>query len=532
MAYEEIGRVEIVDVVRRWQAGESLRGIARALGLARNTVAAYVRAAEVAGVARAGPAPSDEQIAALLRARRPGPALGTRSAAAAPLAPHRARIAAWLSEDRLRLTRVQELLGQEGVAVSYTTLRRYVAAEGLGRPPKATVRVAPTAPGEVAEMDFVRLGPLVDRATGKAQVVWALAVVLSHSRHAFLWPLVRQTLEEVVAGLEAAWWFFGGVPKRLVLDNFPAAVAGTDPLAPRLTRGFLEYSQVRGFLADPARVRHPQDKPRVERFVDYATERFWKGATFADLADARRQARDWCRGVAGQRVHGTTRRLPLVVFGDEERSALTPLAATPAGLTLYAVPLWRRVTVHPDHHVQFQQALYSAPAASCPPGTVLEACGDKDLVKLYRRGELVKVHPRTHRGGRQTDPDDYPKDKTVYALRAPDRLVREAAALGEHTGAFAAKLLGGPLPWAALRQGYKLVRLAERYTPERLDAACARALGFGLVDVRRLERILVLALEHEGAPAPPTEERVLPLGRFARPASAFDHRHAATEVER
>lgn len=532
MAYEEIGRMEIIDVVRRWQAGESARATARALGLARNTVAAYLRAAEAAGIARDGLAPGDEQTAALLRSRRPGPAPGVRTAAAAPLTPHRERLGRWLSEDRLRLTRVRELLGQEGVAVSYTTLRRYVAQEGLGKPPKATVRVAPTAPGEVAEMDFVRFGPLGDRATGKTQVVWALAVVLSRSRHALLWPLVRQTLEEVVAGLEAAWWFFGGVPKRLVLDNFPAAVAGTDPLAPRFTRGFLEYSQARGFLADPARVRHPQDKPRVERFVDYATERFWKGGSFADLADVRRQARAWCTDVAGQRVHGTTRRVPLAVFADEERAALTPLAATPAGPTLYAVPLWRRVTVHPDHHVQFQQALYSAPAATCPPGTKLEACGDMDLVRLYRRGELVKVHPRTHRGGRQTDPGDYPAEKTAYALRAPDRLVREAEALGEHTGAFAAELLGGPVPWSALRQGYKLLRLAERYTPERLDAACARALGFGLVDVRRLERILVLALEHEGAPAPPADERVLPLGRFARPASAFDHRHGAAEGER
>ena len=86
------------------------------------------------------------------------------------------------------------------------------------------------------------------------------------------------------------------------------------------------------------------------------------------------------------------------------------------------------------------------------------------------------------------------------------------------------------MPWAALRQGYKLLRLAARDTPERLDAACARALGFDLVDVRRLERILVLALEHEGVPAPPADARLLPLGRFARPASAFDHRHAAPEA--
>jgi hypothetical protein len=50
----------------------------------------------------------------------------------------------------------------------------------------------------------------------------------------------------------------------------------------------------------------------------------------------------------------------------------------------------------------------------------------------------------------------------------------------------------------------RLLRLAERYTPERVEAACARALGFDLLDVRRLERILVLALEHEGQAAPPS----------------------------
>jgi hypothetical protein len=65
-----------------------------------------------------------------------------------------------------------------------------------------------------------------------------------------------------------------------------------------------------------------------------------------------------------------------------------------------------------------------------------------------------------------------------------------------------------PFPWSKLRQGQRLLRLAERYTSERLESACARALGFDLVDVRRLERILVLALEHEGQPVPPAEQRV------------------------
>jgi transposase len=529
MGYRELHRMEIEEVVRRWQAQESQRAIARATGLARATVKKYLAGAVGLGLRASGPAPSAAELAALRR-------LGVVAAKGAPreapelarLRPHQAQIGAWLRQERLQLTRVRELLGQQGVVVTYSTLRRFVGRAGFGKAPRRTVRMAETAPGEVAEMDFEKLGALIDPRTGRRQVVWGLSVVLVYSRHSFLWPLLQQTVEATIAGLEAAWRCFGGLPRRLILDNFPAAVAGTDPLAPRPTRAFLEYSQARGFLLDPARVRHPRDKPHVERGVSYARERFWKGGRFADLADAREQAERWSREVAGRRVHGTTRKLPLVVFEDEERPHLLPYDGVP-----YDVPVWRTARVHADRHVSVRYALYSAPFATCPPGTTLEVRADPALVKLYRRGELVKVHPRQPRGGRVTDPDDYPPERAAYALRAPERFVRQAEALGPSVGAFAARLLAGPLPWAKLRQAQRLVRLAERYTAARLDAACARALGFDLVDVRRLERILVLALEHEGVPAPPPDARVRPLlsARFARPGQAFDHRFPTAEVQ-
>ena len=101
-------------------------------------------------------------------------------------------------------------------------------------------------------------------------------------------------------------------------------MAGADALHPRLTRGFLEYSQHRGFITDPARVRHPKYKPMVERSAQYARERFFKSGDFKDLAGVRGQAQRWCRDVAGMRIHGTTRRQPLQVFQDEERTALLP----------------------------------------------------------------------------------------------------------------------------------------------------------------------------------------------------------------
>ena len=527
MGYREVGLMQMVDILRRWQAGESARAVARGMGLARDTVGKYLHEAQRLGLARQGPPPTNEQLLVLGRLGRTAPA-----ARAAPrgalLDPHREQIATWLREEHLQLTRVAELLDGRGVAVTYTTLRRYVRANGLAAGAHDTVRMADTAPGEVAEFDFGRLGPLPDPATGKRQLVWALNIVLVYSRHQFVWPLVRQTLAEVIAGLEAAWACWGGLPRRLVVDNFPAAIAGADALNPVLTRGFLEYSQARGFLVDPARVRHPKDKPHTERNVPYVRERFWKGGAFTDLADVRAQAQRWCLEVAGQRVHGTTRRVPLVVFREEEQACLLPYDHVP-----YDVPAWGLVTVHPDHHVAFQYALYSAPSTTCPPGAKVEIRSDQHLVRLSRRGELVKVHPRQPKGGRSTDPADYPPERTTYALRAPDAVVRQATMLGSFVGLFAERLLAGDFPWAKLRQGQKLLRLGERYTAARLNAACERALAVDLVDVTRVERMLKQALEQEPLPGEPAEARrvVLPSARFAREGRAFDHRYSQPEPE-
>ncbi|MFN0093244.1 MAG: IS21 family transposase [Dehalococcoidia bacterium] len=508
--------VQVREVIRRWQAGENKTAIGRASGISRRTVGRYIAVAETLGVAQDGEPPGEGLLAQLLQRNHAGPLPRGVGPVAQVLAGQDAQIANWLKDD-LQLSRIHELLAGEGVAVSYTTLRRYVRQAGLWKPTKTTVRMADWPPGEVAEIDFGRLGVLVDATTAKKHVVWALIVVLPASRHCFVWPLLRQTLAESIAGLEAAWRFFGGVPGRVILDNFPAAIAGPDALEPRPTRGFLEYSQERGFFIDAARVRKPRDKPHVERSVQYVRERFFKGGSFRDLEDCRDQAAHWCRDVAGLRVHGTTRQLPREVFEAEEQPMLQPYDGV-----IYDVPLWKEVTVHPDHHVSFEQALYSAPATTCPPGTKLEVRGDSGLVKLYRKGELVKVHPRQARGGRATDPGDYPAEKTAYALRHPDRIIHAAAALGPNVAVFAQRLFDGPLPWAKLRQGQKLLSLGEKYSAARLDAACARALAFDLIDVRRLQRILLRALDTEQAPVDAVTE---PLGnRFARPPEAFDHR--------
>ena len=249
--------------------------------------------------------------------------------------------------------------------------------------------------------------------------------------------------------------------------------------------------------------------------MQYVRERFFKGSNFDTLEEMRLAARRWCLNVAGLRVHGTTRRQPLQVFQDEERQALVPWDGEP-----YEVTHWRTVKVHPDHHVACQYALYSVPSALCPPGQQVEIGLGSKLVRIYHRGRLVKLHPRQPKGGRSTDAADYPAELTAYTLKAPEGIKHSAAEQGSAVAEFADRLLGGPLPWSKIRQGHKLLRLGQRYTPERLDAACWRALDVDLIDVRRVERILVQALEQSEMPEHPLP---LPAGRFARPGSVFVH---------
>jgi transposase len=509
MGFRELTMIDVRELLRRRQAGESARRAARECGADRKTVRRYYEAAEQCS---ADGELTDElvaQVAALVQAR-PAPA---PSDAWKALVPVRARIEAWLSAERpLRLVRIHELLAREGVVVSYSTLRRYAQRElGFGAP-RITVRLADTAPGEEAQVDFGHVGWLVD-ITDKRRKLWALIVTLSFSRHMFVWPTLTQTVNDVCEGLDEAWRFFGGIPRRVVLDNASSMVTVPNAQAPVLQRSFQEYAQARGILVDPARVRRPQDKGRVENAVPYVRERWCDGERFLDLRDARPSAARWCDEVAGARVHGTTRAIPRDVFAAEEKSHL---AAPPH--ERFDVPVWSQARVHPDHHVQVARSLYSVPTAYI--GRQLDVRLDSKTVRLYSGAELVKVHGRVAPGKRSTDPGDYPRTKTAYALRSVDALVAAARAKGHHVGAFAEKLLSGPIPWSKMRQAQALMRLCDRHGTDRVEAACERAIAFDVYDVPRIERMLKLARwSEQGAEA--TGKVVRLPGRFARGADHF-----------
>jgi hypothetical protein len=248
--------------------------------------------------------------------------------------------------------------------------------------------------------------------------------------------------------------------------------------------------------------------------VPYVRERWFAGEVFtADLAEIRRHAQGWCREVAGARAHGTTRQVPRDVYDRDERAHMQPAPEAP-----FDVPHWSEPKVHQDHHVQILKALYSVPTRHI--GKVLDARADRSSVRLYLGTELIKVHPRKAPGQRSTDPNDFPPGKAPWALRDVDAVLRSAREQGAQVGAFAERLLGGPVPWIKLRQAYQLLRLCNRYGQDRVNALCARALAFGVIDVPRLEGMLKDARRTEDDAVATGRVIALPA-RFARDASAF-----------
>lgn len=514
MAFREIRVFEVREVLRLWLAGEGFRATERLVGFDRKTVRRYVDAAVGLGLVRDG---SDEQltdvfIGLVVEAVRPHRTDGHGEAWRRCQA-HHDEITAWVADD-LTGVKMAELLARRGVEIPSRTLQRYVAdvcGRTRGRGP--TVRVADGDPGDELQIDFGRMGLVFDPVTGRDRVVHALIFTAVFSRHCFVWLTHRQTIDAVIAGCEAAWTFFGGVFATLIPDNMKTIVEHADALEPRLNQAFVEYAQARGFVIDPARVRSPQDKPRVERQVQFVRGSFFAGETFIDLADAQRRAETWCRERAGMRIHGTTQARPAEVFTAEEAPRL--LAAP---TDVYDLPVYATAKVHRDHHIEVAKALYSVPGSLI--GQRVEVRADRTLVRLFHRGQLVKVHPRQEPGHRSTDPDDLPAHKTVYAMRDLDTLQRMAAEHGPAIGAYASALLDIPLPWTKMRQVYALLGLVKKWGPERVDAACASALEHETVNVGLIGRMLERGTERT-TPPQPAPPGVVVAGRFARDPDHF-----------
>jgi hypothetical protein len=506
--YREVTMIEFREVFRLWQEQVPKKRIAARLGLDPKTVRRYLWAAEAAGLRAQQETLSDQQVRDVLLALQPG---GGRPHGESwtRCSEQREAIQRWLASG-LRLTKIRKLLARQGVSISYPTLYRFAVEQLQFGRTAPTIPILDGEPGQELQVDTGWVGwltlPLLPQKRRRFRA-WIFSAVFS--RYRFVYPTCEETTACAIEACEAAWQFFGGVFHVLIPDNTKAIIAQPDALTPRVVPAFLEYVQARNFHVDAARVRHPRDKARVERAVSSVRDDCFAGEILATLEDARVHAAHWCREEYGLRRHSRTQRPPREHFEAEEQSVLLPTPTTP-----FDIPLWSTPKVARDQLAQVAKAFYSIPYAY--RGQFLSARADQQTVRFYHRSVLIKTHPRKAPGGRSIDAQDYPTERSIYALRDVQALQRQAASHGEAVGRFAAALLDNPLPWTRMRHVYALLGLARRYGAARVNDACSTALCADMLEVRRLQRML----EQATIPSATAASARLP-SRFLRPASQY-----------
>ena len=336
-------------------------------------------------------------------------------------------------------------------------------------------------------------------------------MTLAWSRHQYVEFVWDQTVATWLGCHRRAFEWFGAVPARLIIDNPKCAITKACVHDPLVSRAYAECAEGYGFRIDPCPPADPAKKGIVEAGVKYVKGNFLPLRQFRDLADLNARARRWVMEEAGVRIHGTTRERPLERFAVE-RPLLRPLPPIAPDLGT-----WHRVAVHRDCHVQFDRRLYSVPFALVGKRLWLRATDS--FVAIYEDYRLVANHLRGRKlGERLTVTAHLPPEAQAFFARDRRWCAARAKEIGPATTELVERLLSDRIV-ERLRAAQGVLRLAETYSPGRLEAACVRALYHASPFFRTVKTILVGGYDAQPLPIAGSTESAYATGaRFARDA--------------
>ena len=421
--------MEQVHIVRHrhFAEGQSVRQIAREMGLNRRTVRKYLHESE----------PRREEPAG-----RRHPVLGV-------VGP---RIEALLDEWRPRLVgkhrltspRMHRALVEEGFAVGERTVRQFLAEK---RRQAAEVYVPLVhRPGDEAQVDFFEV--TVDE-DGRRRKAWKFLLRLMYSGRDFIHLYDRCDRPCFLEGHVRAFAFLGGVAHRVVYDNLSAAVKRIVGLKDReLTERFKALCS--HYLFEPcfARPLQGHDKGGVEgRGKSIRLQHLTPILAGPDLEAISETARKDVERLWQQRQHPDGR--PLRTLFEEERSLLLPLPGA-----AFDPRCLEPAAISQSATVKVGGAVYSLPERWAR----LDAeawIGARDI-RFRCRGEET-LRPRQGPGGKRIEYRDYLRElsRKPQAVRqvAPELVIE----LGEpyrrlwtlleltHGGRQAGRILAGVL---------------------------------------------------------------------------------------
>ncbi len=487
----------IREVLRlRWECGLSERSVAASCSLARSTVAKYVRRAQEAGLS--WPLPEGMTDEELERRAFPSSEL---SGTGARFVPEWAEVRRQLSRKGVTLQLVWEEYREahpDGLGYTQFCVRYRAWRETLDLPMRQEHKA-----GERMFVDYCgQTMPVTDPKTGEVRPAQIFVAALGASNYTYAEASWTQQLPEWIMAHVRAFSFYGGVPALVVSDNLKAGVTTPHRYEPEVNRTYENLAEHYGCALLPARVRKPKDKAKVEKAVQDVERRVLaplRNRTFFSLRELN-EAIEWrviqYNERPFQKLEGSRRSL----FEELDRPALRPLPAEP-----YEYAEWKKARVNIDYHVTVEGNFYSVPYQLVNQGIEIRLTATG--VECFHRHKRVASHLRLPRRGQYaTLPAHMPKSHREYAQWTPERLVQWAGKTGPQTVAVVECILRSrPHPQQGFRACLGLMRLGKEYGPERLEAACARALATKTATFKSIESMLKRGLDQRPLPKKPPE---------------------------
>jgi transposase len=341
---------------------------------------------------------------------------------------------------------------------------------------KATMRIK-RKPGEVMEVDWAgQTASIQDSITGQTIPAYVFISVLPCSQYAYVEAFLSMDTPSWITAHLHALQFFGGVPRMIIPDNLKTGVERSSSTDPVINRSYQEMAEHYQTAIVPARVRHPKDKPNVERGVriisTWIIASLRKGQYFSisELNQAIRKKLTEYNEKPFQKKDGSRQS----AFAEEEKFALLPLPASS-----YELATWKKATVPFDYHIFVEKMYYSVPYEYMKHQVDVRVT--RNMIEIYFNHFRVASHIRLYgkRGQLSTNPEHMPDKHKDYLSMNRDYFMSWAKEVGVHTLITVKAILASyKVEKQALKSCASLTKLADKYSVERLERACGHALDY------------------------------------------------------
>ena len=331
-------------------------------------------------------------------------------------------------------------------------------------------------PGEIMQVDWAGdTASVIDTDTGEVIPAYVFVATLPYSGYSYVEAFFSMDQAAWTAAHVNAFSYFGGVPKMIQCDNLKTGVEKHKRGEVILNRSYHELAEHYSTAIVPARVRAPKDKAAVEGTVGIistfilAALRNRQFLSLTELNDA-----IWERLYEFNHKPFQKRDGSRAVSFEEEKPFLRPLPKHP-----FELAVWKTATVGPNYHISVERMNYSVPFEYIKQKVDVRLT--KAAVEVFFNGNRICSHPRLYGRFNQysTVQEHMPPEHQKYVQWNGERFIRWAAKIGGNTEIVIKAILSG---YKVEQQGYRacmgLLKLADKYSPERLENACRRALEY------------------------------------------------------